>query len=89
MCRYPSHARMWLAPIRSGLTDQKMDEINCAMNEWRSFVEETEAHYGVNMSVLTKAFREEHEKYYLKVLLFCWFLYGKAEYPILCLHVYL
>jgi hypothetical protein len=68
---------MWLAPIRSGLTDQKMDDINCAMNDWHSFVQETEAHYGVNMGVLTKAFREEHDKYYLKVLLFCWFLYSR------------
>ncbi|KAJ4798076.1 Arginine N-methyltransferase family protein [Rhynchospora pubera] len=68
---YPSHARMWLAPIRSGITDQKMEDLNCAMNDWHSFVDETEAHYGVNMSVLTKAYREEHEKYYLKTSLWC------------------
>ncbi|XP_078169977.1 protein arginine methyltransferase 10 [Carex rostrata] len=68
---YPSHARMWLAPIRSGLTDQKMDEVNCSMNDWRSFTAETESYYGVNMSVLTKAYREENEKYFLKTSLWC------------------
>jgi hypothetical protein len=89
MCRYPSHARMWLAPIRSGLTDRKKDDVNCAMNDWHSFVQETEAHYGVNMGVLTKAFREENEKYDLKVLQYCWFLYSrKLNVPFLYLYVH-
>ncbi|OAY67091.1 Protein arginine N-methyltransferase PRMT10, partial [Ananas comosus] len=63
---YPSHARMWVAPIRSGLGDQKIDDFEREMNEWHNFVDETEAHYGVNMNALTKAYRAEHEKYYLK-----------------------
>ncbi|XP_008785266.2 protein arginine N-methyltransferase PRMT10 [Phoenix dactylifera] len=63
---YPSHARMWIAPIRSGLGDQKMNDLECAMNDWYNFVEETETHYGVNMNVLTKPYHAEHEKYYLK-----------------------
>lgn len=58
---------MWLAPIRSGLADQKMDEYDSAMSDWFGFMEETEAHYGVNMNVLTKPFREEQKKYYLQV----------------------
>ncbi|KAJ8640572.1 hypothetical protein MRB53_017266 [Persea americana] len=66
---YPSHARMWIAPIRSGLGDQKMDEYESSMNDWFGFLEETEAHYGVNMNVLTKSFREEQKKYYLQTSL--------------------
>ncbi|KAJ6852561.1 protein arginine N-methyltransferase PRMT10 [Iris pallida] len=63
---YPSHARMWVAPIRSGLVDQKMNDFECAMNDWHNFVAETEANYGVNMNVLTKPYTEENQKYYLK-----------------------
>ncbi|XP_073014455.1 protein arginine N-methyltransferase PRMT10 [Typha latifolia] len=66
---YPSHARMWVAPIRTGLGDQKMDDFEHAMSDWYNFIDETESHYGVNMNVLTKAYREEHEKYYLKTSL--------------------
>ncbi|THU52453.1 hypothetical protein C4D60_Mb10t04140 [Musa balbisiana] len=66
---YPSHARMWMAPIRSGLGDQKMNDLESAMSDWYGFVEETENYYGVNMNILTKPFREEHEKYYLKTSL--------------------
>ncbi|KAJ6829758.1 protein arginine N-methyltransferase PRMT10 [Iris pallida] len=66
---YPSHARMWIAPIRSGLGDQKMNDFESAMNDWRSFVAETDANYGVNMNVLTKAYKEENRKYYLKTSL--------------------
>ncbi|CAA6666362.1 unnamed protein product [Spirodela intermedia] len=66
---YPSHARMWLAPIRSGLGEQKKNDFNSAMADWYSFVDETEAHYGVNMGVLTKTFHEEHEKYFLQTSL--------------------
>lgn len=68
-CRYPSHARMWVSPIRSGLGDQKKEDFESAMSDWYNFVAETDTHYGVNMNVLTKAYREENEKYYLKVLI--------------------
>lgn len=67
LCRYPSHAQMWMVPIRSGLGDQKENDLESAMSDWDNFVEDTESYYGVNMNVLTKPFREEHEKYYLKV----------------------
>ncbi|KAL6861509.1 hypothetical protein ACP4OV_017209 [Aristida adscensionis] len=63
---YPSHARMWLAPIRTGLGDKKMEDLDAAMDDWSLFVEETRTFYGVNMNALTKAYKTEHEKYYLK-----------------------
>lgn len=66
---YPSHARMWVSPIRSGLADQKKDDFESAMSDWYNFVAQTDTHYGVNMNVLTKAYREENEKYYLKTSL--------------------
>lgn len=61
---YPSHARMWVAPIRSRLVDQKMNDYDAAMEDWCSFVDETKHSYGVDMSVLTGPFTEEQKKYY-------------------------
>ncbi|KAL4571503.1 hypothetical protein LXL04_018263 [Taraxacum kok-saghyz] len=66
---YPSHARMYLAPIRSGLSDHKMRDYEGAMDDWHGFLKETEACYGVNMNVLTKPFSEEQKKYYLQTSL--------------------
>ncbi|XP_071716597.1 protein arginine N-methyltransferase PRMT10-like [Rutidosis leptorrhynchoides] len=63
---YPSHARMWLAPIRSGLADHKMSDYEGCMDDWHGFVKETNTYYGVDMSVLTKPFSEEQKKYYLQ-----------------------
>ncbi|XP_076909497.1 protein arginine N-methyltransferase PRMT10-like [Bidens hawaiensis] len=63
---YPSHARMWLAPIRSEISDQKMDEYEGCMDDWHGFVTDTKTYYGVDMSVLTKPFSDEQKKYYLQ-----------------------
>ncbi|GAB2289229.1 Protein arginine N-methyltransferase prmt10 [Dionaea muscipula] len=63
---YPSHARIWVAPIRSRLTDQKMNDYEGAMDDWFCFLDETKTFYGVDMSVLTKPFTEEQRKYYLE-----------------------
>ncbi|KAJ0816142.1 putative methyltransferase [Helianthus annuus] len=63
---YPSHARMWLAPIRTEIADQKLNEYEGCMNDWLGFVTETKSCYGVDMSVLTKPFSEEQKKYYLQ-----------------------
>ncbi|KAK9101919.1 hypothetical protein Sjap_019173 [Stephania japonica] len=63
---YPSHARMWVAPIRSGLGDQKMGDYEAALDDWYRFLDETNRYYGVDMKVLTKPFCEEQKKYYLQ-----------------------
>lgn len=58
---------MWMAPIRSGLVDQKMSDYEGAMDDWYSFINETKSYYGVDMSVLTRSFTEEQRKYYMQV----------------------
>ncbi|XP_050235475.1 protein arginine N-methyltransferase PRMT10 [Mercurialis annua] len=63
---YPSHARMWMAPIRSGSGDQKKGDYNLAMDDWFNFVEDTKSEYGVDMTVLTQPFEQEQRKYYLQ-----------------------
>lgn len=65
--RYPSHARIWVAPIHSGLVDQKKIDYDRAMDDWYHFVDETQTFYGVDMSSLSKPFTEEQRKYYLEV----------------------
>ena len=66
---YPSHARMWMAPIRTGIGDHKMGDYQSAMDDWHNFVDETKTYYGVDMSTLTKPFSEEQRKYYLQTSL--------------------
>ncbi|GAB4828317.1 Protein arginine N-methyltransferase prmt10 [Ancistrocladus abbreviatus] len=66
---YPSHARMWVAPVRSRLVDQKMRDYEGTMEDWFLFLSETKNYYGVDMSVLTKPFTEEQRKYYLQTSL--------------------
>lgn len=66
---YPSHARMWVAPIRSGLGEHKKCDYDSAMEDWDNFVGETKTYYGVDMSVLSKPFSEEQMKYYLQTSL--------------------
>ncbi|VFQ63100.1 unnamed protein product [Cuscuta campestris] len=66
---YPSHARMWVAPIRSGLVDQKKCDCDAAMDEWNEFVNDTKDYYGVDMGVLTKPYLEEQKKFYLQTSL--------------------
>nr|KJB54098.1 hypothetical protein B456_009G020400 [Gossypium raimondii] len=66
---YPSHARMWVGPIRSGLVDQKKNDYEAAMDDWYGFLEDTKDYYGVDMSVLTRPFSNEQEKYYLQTSL--------------------
>ncbi|KAF5459121.1 hypothetical protein F2P56_023101 [Juglans regia] len=66
---YPSHARMWVAPIRSGSVDKKINDYEDAMDDWYHFTNETKNKYGVDMSVLKKSFSEEQRKYYLQTSL--------------------
>ncbi|KAI4335775.1 hypothetical protein L6164_014385 [Bauhinia variegata] len=63
---YPSHARMWFAPVRTGIGDHKMCDYQSGTDDWYNFVDETKAYYGVDMSVLTKPFSDEQRKYYLQ-----------------------
>ncbi|XP_019432103.1 PREDICTED: protein arginine N-methyltransferase PRMT10-like [Lupinus angustifolius] len=66
---YPSHARMWMAPIRTGIIDHKVADYQSAMDDWHGFVDETKTCYGVDMSTLTNPFSEEQRKYYLQTSL--------------------
>ncbi|CAN1216607.1 Protein arginine N-methyltransferase PRMT10, partial [Linum perenne] len=66
---YPSHARMWFAPIRSGLVDRKGNDFEDVMDDWHNFVKDTKDSYGVDMDILTKPFSAEQRTYYLQTSL--------------------
>ncbi|CAN0900271.1 Protein arginine N-methyltransferase PRMT10 [Linum grandiflorum] len=66
MFRYPSHARMWFAPIRSELVNRKENDLEAAIDDWYNFVEDTRDCYGVDMGALTQPFTDEQRKYYLQ-----------------------
>ncbi|KAF0687366.1 Aste57867_20889 [Aphanomyces stellatus] len=64
---YPSHATMYVAPL--GMEQaalKRFNEFSNAMDEWTMFVAETKDLWGVDMSCLGNAFRQEQEQYSLK-----------------------
>ncbi|KAG9147371.1 hypothetical protein Leryth_019513 [Lithospermum erythrorhizon] len=63
---YPSHARIWLAPMKTGLVEQKRRDYEGAMDDWYHFVDETKSYYGVDMGIFTDPFKDEQRKYYLQ-----------------------
>lgn len=58
---------MWLAPIKSTLSERKKNDLDGAMADWDNFSDEIKSYYGVDMSVLTKPFALEQEKHYIQV----------------------
>ena len=67
---YPIHARMWLAPIRSGQGEKKFLDYENAMGDGNNFIEDTNDFYGVDMSILTQPYSgEQQKKYYLQTSL--------------------
>ncbi|CAM6100257.1 unnamed protein product [Calypogeia fissa] len=63
---YPSHARMWVAPMRTSLVEHKQQEYQHSMADWGCFLQDTNDHYNVDMSVLSNSYREEQKKYFLQ-----------------------
>lgn len=66
---YPSHARMWVAPIKTRSVHQRAGSYDVVMQEWYNFVDDTKAYYGVDMGVLTNPYSAEQKKYYLQTSL--------------------
>lgn len=66
---YPSHARMWVAPMQTSLGEHKVQEYHNSMSDWSHFLHETSSQYGVDMSSLTDPYRQEQRKYFLQTSL--------------------
>ncbi|KAG0614089.1 hypothetical protein M758_6G150400 [Ceratodon purpureus] len=63
---YPSHARMFLAPVETSLGERKIKQFEHSMAVWDRFTRETADKYGVDMRVLNDPYREEQRKYFLQ-----------------------
>lgn len=63
---YPSHARMFLAPIRSHVSHQRNADFQAAMEGWAEFLREMRNYYNVDMDCLSESFRQEQKDYYLQ-----------------------
>eukprot|EP01012_Entosiphon_sulcatum_P048255 TRINITY_DN6666_c0_g1_i1.p2 TRINITY_DN6666_c0_g1~~TRINITY_DN6666_c0_g1_i1.p2 ORF type:complete len:397 (-),score=79.41 TRINITY_DN6666_c0_g1_i1:1486-2640(-) len=62
---YPSHAKMFIAPVFNEETWQKHGAYTEAMSEWNRFTKDTKATYGVDMDCLTPSYRNEQREYYM------------------------
>jgi hypothetical protein len=46
---YPSHARMFLAPIRTNVAEQRVHEFQNAMEGWAEFIQQVQSYYQVGL----------------------------------------
>lgn len=61
---YPSHARLFIAPIRTQLTRQRGGEYMNSMTGWSEFLQDMKSYYDVDLSSLTKDFEKEQREYF-------------------------
>ena len=65
---YPSHARLFMAPVRSQLPSQRHEEFSNAMHGWSHFLNDMRDYYEVEMESLTENFRKEQYEYYCQTV---------------------
>jgi len=63
---YPSHARMYLSPVRSQLARQRLHDFQGSMEGWADFVQDIKQYYGVKMDSLSNHYHNEQKDYYLQ-----------------------
>ncbi|PRW56855.1 arginine N-methyltransferase [Chlorella sorokiniana] len=63
---YPSHARMFMAPIRSNQCRQRHCDFQNSMEGWAEFLDEMKQYYGVTMDCLSDDYRQEQLDYFSK-----------------------
>lgn len=62
---YPSHARLYFAPIRSGQTQQRLADFQNSMGGWGDFLGDMQRFYGVKLDCLNDEFRQEQQEYFM------------------------
>jgi type I protein arginine methyltransferase len=61
---YPSHARMFMVPVRTQLTAQRGGNYAASMRGWGEFLQEMQQMYGVDMSCLSDDYQKEQREYF-------------------------
>ncbi|KAL6777065.1 PRMT10 [Auxenochlorella protothecoides x Auxenochlorella symbiontica] len=85
---YPSHARMFLAPITTNQTQRRQAELEAAVDGWSDFVREVKQYYDVDMSCLTEAYQEEQADYFSRTAAWADVHPSQALGPPACLKSY-
>lgn len=62
---YPSHASIYMAPIRSNLAHQRVSEFQNSMEGWAEFLQDMQHYYQVSLDCLSDSYRSEQDDYYL------------------------
>jgi len=62
---FPSHAKMYLAPIRTGTAAQKHVDFEDSCAGWDEFADQTLNTYGVDMRALTEPFEQEQTEFFM------------------------
>eukprot|EP01006_Ploeotia_vitrea_P056790 TRINITY_DN68127_c4_g1_i1.p1 TRINITY_DN68127_c4_g1~~TRINITY_DN68127_c4_g1_i1.p1 ORF type:complete len:265 (-),score=40.57 TRINITY_DN68127_c4_g1_i1:173-925(-) len=65
-CLYPSHCTMSVGPVYTDETIKKKQGFEESMQGWYDFTQTTKEKYGVDMSSLNDAYKEEHWEYYME-----------------------
>lgn len=61
---YPSHARLYMAPIRTNLSAQRDAAYMQSMENWADFIAEMKDYYDVSLQCLSDDFQKEQLEYY-------------------------
>ena len=61
---YPSHARLYMAPIRTNITSQRNHAFMNSMENWADFIHDMKTYYDVDMDCLSEDFHKEQLDYY-------------------------
>jgi protein arginine N-methyltransferase 1 len=68
---FPSHASVYLAPIRMGHHARQQGQHDEAVEDWYGFVDETQSLYDLDLSCLNKQFEDETVDYFLQTSHWC------------------
>ena len=63
---YPSHARMYMAPVRTTLTASKNLAFLNSMEDWSGFIRDMKSYYNVSMESLSEDYRREQLEYFTR-----------------------
>lgn len=63
---FPSHCRMFIAPMNTNAADTKVKDFHESVDAWHTFVQNTSHMYGVDLSCLSDDYEREQRGYFLQ-----------------------
>ena len=63
---YPSHARMYMCPIRTSANPKRQQEYHNSLGGWDEFTNDMKQLYGVDLRCMDKDYDDEQEEYFLQ-----------------------